>query len=254
MNFNLPHIPQRTSTPRSEGLTMVMDKGLSLREAEDMLSASSKHIDLIKLGFGTAFLEENLSAKIELYKNAGHKVYFGGTLFEAFIARDMFKEFIELVDRYQLDTVEISDGSITLEHEKKCEYIKTLAESTTVLSEIGAKSEHVLIPPYKWIQMMEKELNAGSWKVIAEAREGGNVGICRNTGEVRSDLIEEILTEIPKEKILWEAPQKSQQVWFIKLMGVNVNLGNIAPNEIIPLECLRLGLRGDTFFDFLPKK
>ena len=254
MNFNLPHIPQRTSTPRSEGLTMVMDKGLSLREAEDMLSASSKHIDLIKLGFGTAFLEENLSAKIELYKNAGHKVYFGGTLFEAFIARDMFKEFIELVDRYQLDTVEISDGSITLEHEKKCEYIKTLAESTTVLSEIGAKSEHVLIPPYKWIQMMEKELNAGSWKVIAEAREGGNVGICRNTGEVRSDLIEEILTEIPKEKILWEAPQKSQQVWFIKLMGANVNLGNIAPNEIIPLECLRLGLRGDTFFDFLPKK
>ena len=254
MNFNLPHIPQRTSTPRSEGLTMVMDKGLSLREAEDMLSASSKHIDLIKLGFGTAFLEENLSAKIELYKNAGHKVYFGGTLFEAFIARDMFKEFIELVDRYQLDTVEISDGSITLEHEKKCEYIKTLAESTTVLSEIGAKSEHVLIPPYKWIQMMVKELNAGSWKVIAEAREGGNVGICRNTGEVRSDLIEEILTEIPKEKILWEAPQKSQQVWFIKLMGVNVNLGNIAPNEIIPLECLRLGLRGDTFFDFLPKK
>lgn len=254
MNFNLPHIPQRTSTPRSEGLTMVMDKGLSLREAEDMLSASSKHIDLIKLGFGTAFLEENLSAKIELYKNAGHKVYFGGTLFEAFIARDMFKEFIELVDRYQLDTVEISDGSITLEHEKKCEYIKTLAESTTVLSEIGAKSEDVLIPPYKWIQMMEKELNAGSWKVIAEAREGGNVGICRNTGEVRSDLIEEILTEIPKEKILWEAPQKSQQVWFIKLMGANVNLGNIAPNEIIPLECLRLGLRGDTFFDFLPKK
>ncbi|MDB2622426.1 phosphosulfolactate synthase [Flavobacteriales bacterium] len=254
MNFNLPHIPQRTSTPRSEGLTMVMDKGLSLREAEDMLSASSKHIDLIKLGFGTAFLEENLSAKIELYKNAGHKVYFGGTLFEAFIARDMFKEFIELVDRYQLDTVEISDGSITMEHEKKCEYIKTLAESTTVLSEIGAKSEDVLIPPYKWIQMMEKELNAGSWKVIAEAREGGNVGICRNTGEVRSDLIEEILTEIPKEKILWEAPQKSQQVWFIKLMGANVNLGNIAPNEIIPLECLRLGLRGDTFFDFLPKK
>ena len=233
---------------------MVMDKGLSLREAEDMLSASSKHIDLIKLGFGTAFLEENLSAKIELYKNAGHKVYFGGTLFEAFIARDMFKEFIELVDRYQLDTVEISDGSITMEHEKKCEYIKTLAESTTVLSEIGAKSEDVLIPPYKWIQMMEKELNAGSWKVIAEAREGGNVGICRNTGEVRSDLIEEILTEIPKEKILWEAPQKSQQVWFIKLMGANVNLGNIAPNEIIPLECLRLGLRGDTFFDFLPKK
>ena len=253
MNFSLHHIPKRTKKPRNEGLTMVMDKGLSYREAEDMISASSKHIDLVKLGFGTAFLTENLKDKIKLYKDAGLKVYFGGTLFEAFVIRDMFKEYIELTNRFELDTVEISDGSITLNHNKKCEYINILSQHTTVLSEIGSKSSDVLIPPYKWIQMMEKELNAGSWKVIAEAREGGNVGICRNTGEVRSDLIEEILTKIPKDKILWEAPQKSQQVWFIKLMGFNVNLGNIAPNEVIPLECLRLGLRGDTFFDFLPK-
>ena len=253
MNFSLHHIPKRTKKPRNEGLTMVMDKGLSHREAEDMISASSKHIDLVKLGFGTAFLTENLKDKIKLYKDAGLKVYFGGTLFEAFVIRDMFKEYIELTNRFELDTVEISDGSITLNHNKKCEYINILSQHTTVLSEIGSKSSDVLIPPYKWIQMMEKELNAGSWKVIAEAREGGNVGICRNTGEVRSDLIEEILTKIPKDKILWEAPQKSQQVWFIKLMGFNVNLGNIAPNEVIPLECLRLGLRGDTFFDFLPK-
>ena len=254
MNFSLPHIPKRTTSPRNEGLTMVMDKGLSLREAEDMISASSKHIDLVKLGFGTAYLEENLEEKIKLYKDAGHKVYFGGTLFEAFVIRDMFKEFLDLVDRFNLDTVEISDGCVTMDHDKKCEYINILSQKTTVLSEIGSKSADVLIPPYKWIQMMDKELNAGSWKIIAESREGGNVGICRDTGEVRSDLIEEILTKIPKEKILWEAPQKSQQVWFIKLMGSNVNLGNIAPNEVIPLECLRLGLRGDTFFDFLPKK
>jgi len=253
MNFSLPYIPERTTNPRNEGLTMVMDKGLSLREAEDMISSSSKHIDLVKLGFGTAYLKENLKEKIKLYKDAGLKVYFGGTLFEAFIIRDMFQEYIDLINRYDLDTVEISDGSITINHNKKCEYINILSEHTTVLSEIGSKSSDVLIPPYKWIQMMDKELNAGSWKVIAEAREGGNVGICRDTGEVRSDLIEEILTEIPKDKILWEAPQKSQQVWFIKLMGSNVNLGNIAPNEVIPLECLRLGLRGDTFFDFLPK-
>ena len=254
MNFSLPHIPKRTTSPRNEGLTMVMDKGLSLREAEDMISASSKHIDLVKLGFGTAYLEENLEEKIKLYKDAGFKVYFGGTLFEAFVIRDMFQGFLDLVDRFNLDTVEISDGSITMDHNKKCEYIDILSQKTTVLSEIGSKSADVLIPPYKWIQMMDKELKAGSWKIIAESREGGNVGICRDTGEVRSDLIEEILTKIPKEKILWEAPQKSQQVWFIKLMGSNVNLGNIAPNEIIPLECLRLGLRGDTFFDFLPKK
>jgi len=254
MNFLLPHIPKRTTSPRNEGLTMVMDKGLSLREAKDMISASSKHIDLVKLGFGTSYLEENLKEKIKLYKDAGHKVYFGGTLFEAFVIRDMFQEFLDLVDRFNLDTVEISDGCVTMDHDKKCEYINILSQKTTVLSEIGSKSADVLIPPYKWIQMMDKELNAGSWKIIAESREGGNVGICRDTGEVRSDLIEEILTKIPKEKILWEAPQKSQQVWFIKLMGSNVNLGNIAPNEVIPLECLRLGLRGDTFFDFLPKK
>jgi phosphosulfolactate synthase len=254
MNFHLPYIPKRTTRPRNEGLTMVMDKGLSINEAKNMLEASSKFIDIVKLGFGTAFLTENLSDKINLYKDAGLKVYLGGTLFEAFIERDMFNDYLELVDKYELNTVEVSDGSIELHHDKKCEYIRILAEKTTVLSEIGSKSEDVLIPPYKWIEMMEKELAAGSWKVIAEAREGGNVGICRDTGEVRSDLIEEILTKIPKERILWEAPKKSQQVWFIKLLGPNVNLGNIAPNEIIPLECLRLGLRGDTFFNFLPKK
>ena len=254
MNFHLPYIPKRTTRPRNEGLTMVMDKGLSINEAKNMLEASSKFIDIVKLGFGTAFLTENLSDKIKLYKDAGLKVYLGGTLFEAFIERDMFKEYVELVEKYKLNTVEVSDGSIELDHDKKCEYIRILAEKTTVLSEIGSKSEDVLIPPYKWIEMMDKELAAGSWKVIAEAREGGNVGICRDTGEVRSDLIEEILTKIPKERILWEAPKKSQQVWFIKLLGPNVNLGNIAPNEIIPLECLRLGLRGDTFFNFLPKK
>lgn len=254
MNFSLPHIPNRTTSPRNEGLTMVMDKGLSIRQAEDMIAASSKYIDLVKLGFGTAVITEDLDAKIKLYKDAGLKVYFGGTLFEAFIIRDMFNEFIELIERFNLNMVEVSDGSIEINHNKKCEYIKILSEKVTVLSEIGSKSANVVIPPYKWIKMMEKEIDAGSWKVIAEAREGGNVGICSSTGEVRSDLIEEILTKIPQERILWEAPKKSQQVWFIKLMGANVNLGNIAPNEVIPLECLRLGLRGDTFFDFLPKK
>jgi len=254
MNFSLPHIPLRTKSPRNEGLTMVMDKGLSLREAEDMIATSCKHIDLIKLGFGTAFLTEDLDAKIKLYEDAGLKVYFGGTLFEAFIIRDMFDEFVDLIEHYNISMVEVSDGSIELDHVEKCEYIRILSEKVTVLSEIGSKDADIVIPPYKWIEMMEKEINAGSWKVIAEAREGGNVGICSSTGEVRSDLIEEILTKIPRDKILWEAPKKSQQVWFIKLMGANVNLGNIAPNEVIPLECLRLGLRGDTFFDFLPKQ
>ena len=149
---------------------------------------------------------------------------------------------------------EVSDGSIELDHVKKCKYISDLAEEFLVVSEVGSKDEKKLIAPYKWIELMQKELDAGAWKVIAEAREGGNVGIYRSGGEVRSDLIDEILTQIPTEKILWEAPKKPQQVWFIKLLGPNVNLGNISWDEVIPLETLRLGLRGDTFFDYLSDK
>lgn len=255
MNFSLPHIPNRPKKNRNEGLTMVMDKGLSLNEAKNMVSSSGELIDLVKFGFGTAFLTTELKEKIDFYHSNNIKVYLGGTLFEAFIARDMFDEYIELLDKFGIKTVEVSDGSIELEHSKKCEYIRTLNNrGFTVLSEVGSKSADIIIPPYKWIEMMTAELEAGSWKVIAEAREGGNVGIYRGGGEVRSDLIEEITRKIDVNDILWEAPKKPQQVWFIKLLGANVNLGNIGYNEVIPLECLRLGLRGDTFFDYLPKK
>lgn len=252
MNFNLPFIPHRPGKPREKGVTMVMDKGLSLRQTEDFIESSGELTDLVKLGFGTSIVTNNLSEKIKLYQSAGIEVYFGGTLFEAFIARDMFEDYRKLIDQFDLGMVEVSDGSIEIEHEKKCNYIKSLTPQVTVLSEVGYKDSEKIIPPYKWIELIQKEIDAGSWKVIAEAREGGNVGIYRGSGEVRSDLIEEILTKIPSDKILWEAPQKAQQVWFIKLMGSNVNLGNIAPNEVIPLECLRLGVRGDTFFDHLP--
>jgi phosphosulfolactate synthase len=152
-----------------------------------------------------------------------------------------------------MSLAEVSDGSIELAHDKKCEYINKLSKKVTVLSEVGSKDVEKIIPPYKWIQQMQAELDAGSWKVIGEAREGGNVGLFRGTGEVRSGLVEEILTKIPFEKIIWEAPQREQQVWFIKLLGSNVNLGNISPNEIIPLETLRLGIRSDTFDFFLNK-
>ena len=254
MNFNLPHIPSRNEKPRENGLTMMMDKGLSLREAENFISASGELTDIVKLGFGTSYLTKNLKEKIKLYQDADLRVYFGGTLFEAFVARNMFDDYRKVLDEFNLNMAEVSDGSIEISHQQKCEYIKTLNQQVIVLSEVGSKDATKLIPPYKWIELMQKELEAGSWKVIAEAREGGNVGIYRGTGEVRSDLIEEILTQIPQDDILWEAPQKSQQVWFIKLMGANVNLGNIAYNEVIPLECLRLGLRGDTFFDNLPQE
>ena len=252
MNFNLPFIPQRPEKPRVKGVTMVMDKGLSLRQVEDFIESSGNLTDIVKLGFGTSIVTNKLSEKIKLYQAAGIEVYFGGTLFEAFIARNMFEDYRKLIDQYDLNMVEVSDGSIEIDHEEKCNYIKTLTSQVTVLSEVGYKDSEKIIPPYKWIELMQKEIDAGSWKVIAEAREGGNVGIYNGSGEVRSDLIEEILTKIPSDKILWEAPQKTQQVWFIKLMGSNVNLGNISPSEVVALECLRLGVRGDTFFDHLP--
>jgi phosphosulfolactate synthase len=251
MNFTLKKVPGRTSKPRQYGYTMAMDKGMSLREVEDFLSTCSDHVDIVKLGWGTSYVTPNLHDKLKIYRDAGIPVYFGGTLFEAFLVRDQFDDYRKLLDKYELNFAEVSDGSIELNHDKKCEYISKLAEQVIVLSEVGSKDEEEIIPPYKWISLMKAELEAGAWKVIGEAREGGNVGLFRSTGEVRSGLVQEILTQIPFEKILWEAPQKAQQVWFIKLLGANVNLGNIAPNEIIPLETIRLGLRGDTFSHFL---
>jgi phosphosulfolactate synthase len=228
-----------------------MDKGLSVREAEDFMSIASDHVDIVKLGWGTSFVTPNVQDKIKVYKEAGLPCYFGGTLFEAFIIRDQFDDYRRVLDKFGMTYAEVSDGSIDLEHEKKLEYISKLAQQVTVLSEVGSKDADKIIPPYKWIELMQTELDAGAWKVIGEAREGGNVGLFRSTGEVRSGLVQEILTKIPFEKIIWEAPQKAQQVWFIKLLGANVNLGNIAPNEVIPLETIRLGLRGDTFLHFL---
>ncbi|MBT5090168.1 MAG: phosphosulfolactate synthase [Flavobacteriales bacterium] len=253
MNFFLTDIPERTQKPRENGLTMMMDKGLSINDTKNFIDMSGVHTDIIKLGFGTSAVSPHIKTKIKLYQDAGLMVYLGGTLFEAFIVRGMFKEYKKLLRNWNLTMCEVSDGSIDIPHKEKCKYISDLAAEFTVVSEVGSKDENILIAPYKWIELMQKELKAGAWKVIAEAREGGNVGIFNKTGDVRSDLIDEILTKIPNEDILWEAPKKPQQVWFIKLLGANVNLGNIAWDEIIPLETLRIGLRGDTFHDFLNK-
>ncbi|HSI90302.1 MAG TPA: phosphosulfolactate synthase [Adhaeribacter sp.] len=251
MNYNLNNLPAREAKPRVTGYTMAMDKGLSAREVEDFIDVAGQYVDIVKLGWATSFVVPNLERKLDIYRAAGIPVYFGGTLFEAFIVRNQFEDYRRILDKYKMEHAEVSDGSIELDHGMKCEFIRTLSEQVTVLSEVGSKDDTKIIPPYKWIKLMQDELDAGSWKVIGEAREGGNVGLFRSTGEVRSGLVEEILTKVPFEKILWEAPQKSQQVWFIKLLGANVNLGNIAPSEVVPLETIRLGLRGDTFSHFL---
>ena len=254
MNYNLSQVPKRTGKPRESGLTMVMDKGLSIREVEDMLSIGAPHIDIVKLGWATSFVTPNLKDKLKVYKDAGIPVYFGGTLFEAFVARDQFEDYIRVLDQFDLEHCEVSDGSIEIPHDEKCAYITRLATRAKVLSEVGSKDAEKIFAPYKWIEMMQAELDAGAWKVIGEAREGGNVGLFRSSGEVRQGLVDEIIHAIPAEKIIWEAPQKSQQVYFVKLVGANVNVGNIAPNEVIPLETIRLGLRGDTFGTFLTEK
>ncbi|MHA8087730.1 phosphosulfolactate synthase [Aquirufa sp. Wall-65K1] len=253
MNYNLSQIPERFDKPRQKGLTMVMDKGLSLRQVEDFLEVAGSYTDLVKLGWATSYVTPNLKEKLAIYKSAGIPVYFGGTLFEAFYIRGQVDEYRRVLDQYGMEYAEISDGSVEMNSDVKCEYIRQLSQQVTVLSEVGSKDEAKIIPPYKWIKLMRMELEAGAWKVIGEAREGGNVGLFRSSGEVRQGLVEEILTEIPEESIIWEAPQKSQQVWFVKLVGANVNVGNIAPNEVVSLETIRLGLRGDTFDHFLTK-
>ena len=254
MNFSLSYLPQREQKPRKTGLTMMMDKGISLQEAENFCDSSADFTDIVKFGFGTAVIEKKLKEKIKIYKQAGMSVYFGGTLFELFAIRGKFDEYLKIIDTFQLDMAEISDGSMNLPHELKLEYIHTLAKKVTVVSEVGYKVSGITIPTEKWVDMMKTELEAGAWKVIAEAREAGNVGIYNPDGSANSDLICDIVHTIDKDKVLWEAPNKSQQVYFIKLLGPNVNLGNIATTEVIALETLRLGLRGYTFFDYLPEE
>ncbi|RXK81486.1 phosphosulfolactate synthase [Filimonas effusa] len=254
MNFSLSQMPDRNRKPRTDGITMVMDKGLSINEVHNFLSVALPHVDIVKLGFGTSFVTPNLREKIEVYQSYDIPVYFGGTLFEAFLVRNQFEDYIRVCEDYNINYMEVSDGSVTIPHAEKCGYIEKLTQYGTVLSEVGSKDAAHIIPPYKWIELMRAELEAGATYVIAEARESGNVGIYRGSGEVREGLVQEILTQIPGEKILWEAPQKAQQLYFLELLGCNANLGNIAPSEVIAMEAMRVGLRGDTFELYLNKE
>lgn len=253
MNFTLEKIPERTKKPRTYGLTMITDKGLSLQDTKNFMSAASPHVDMVKLAFGTAYVTPNLGEKIKIYQSHNIPVFFGGLLFEAFLIRNQFDDYVKTIREYGISHMEVSDGSLDIPHAEKCGYIEKLAKIGTVLSEVGSKDkdrEHIT-PPYKWIELMKAELESGAEYIVAEARESGTVGLYRDSGEVREGLVQEILTQIPGEKIIWEAPLKSQQLYFLELTGCNANLGNIAPNEIISLEAMRVGLRGDSFHFYL---
>lgn len=250
MAFKLNHLPKRTEKPREKGITLVLDKGLNVRQVEDFCNSCSNHIDIVKLGWGTSYVTQNLEEKLAVYSNADIPVYFGGTLFEAYVLRDQLDSYMKLLDRFDIKHAEVSNGTIWLSDQRKVEIIQRMSKHFTILSEIGSKNPNDIIPPYKWVKMIERELDAGAWKIICEARESGTVGVFRPNGEVRSGLIDEIADQVPVENLIFEAPQKEQQVWFIRKFGSNVNLGNVQPSEVIPVETLRLGLRSDTLFDF----
>ncbi len=251
--FEMIGLPERPAKPRNEGLTLMLDKGLATGQVEDLLEVSADYVDIVKLGWGTSMIMPNLKRKLDQYRAAGIPVYFGGTLFEAFFARDQVATYRQMLDHLGIRHLEISDGSLELPHGRKLELIADFARDFTVLSEVGSKDAEKIMPPYKWVQLIREELEAGSWKVICEARESGTVGLFRSNGEVRSGLVDEIVDSLDRRRIIFEAPQKAQQVWFIRHSGANVNLGNVSPEEVLPLETLRLGLRSDTLFEFLGK-
>jgi phosphosulfolactate synthase len=244
-------LPSRPGKPRDRGWTHVIDKGLTLPEVGGILDLAGDYIDIVKLGWGTSYVTPNLAEKLRLYRDAGIPIVCGGTLLEAAIARNRLDEFRRWTSEQGFTHIEVSDGTIDLERGRKVELIESLAKDFVVLSEVGTKDSERIYAPYQWVAWIKEELEAGAFMVITEARESGTSGIYRQTGEVRSGLIDEIVHEVPINKLLFEAPQKEQQAWFIKHFGADVNLGNIAPAEVIPLETLRLGLRSDTMIDLL---
>lgn len=254
MNFPLSHIPFREDKPRNTGQTMVIDKGLTVIEAQGLTEDVGHLVDYVKIGFGTALITKQLQKKLDVYRSGGVTPYFGGTLFELFWVRNNIEDYKKFLDSYKISVAEVSDGSIELPHDKKLDYIADLKQHFTVISEVGSKEADKVFSPEEWIDMIQKELQAGSVKVITEARESGTIGIFNKDGSANKMLIDTIIKNIDISKIMWEAPLKSQQALFIKLLGHDVNLGNIATNEVLALEALRLGLRGDTFFQFLKRQ
>jgi phosphosulfolactate synthase len=244
-------VPTRPGKPREVGLTHVMDKGLNLRDIEGMFDTAGDYVDIVKFGWGTSYVTNNLEKKIALYRSFDTPVVCGGTLFEAVYGRGKLDDFKRWLVDNRFSHVEISDGTLDIPREVKLDLIRDFARDFTVLSEVGSKDSEVVFAPYQWVQWIKEELEAGAWKVITEGREGGTAGIFRADGDMRTGLIDEIAHEIALDDLMFEAPTKSAQAWFVKHFGPTVNLGNIPPDEVIPLETLRLGLRGDTLQEIL---
>jgi len=238
--------PERTRKPRSAGITHVLDKGMSLADLEGLFEVASEYVDIIKFGWGTSMVIQNLDDKIELCRRFGVDICCGGTLFEIAVVRRKVDDYIAFLKDHGFQLVELSEGVIEIPVDEKLQYIKRLAKDFKVLSEVGSKDSAVVVAPYRWVRQIKDELEAGAWKMVMEGRESGTVGLYRNTGEIRTGLIEEIEVGVDPVNLIFEGPQAKQQSWLVQHFGCNVNLGNIAPSEVIPLETLRQGLRSDT--------
>ena len=243
-------IPDRSVKPRERGLTHVIDRGLSIAQVEGLLEVAGASVDVVKLGWGTALVSGNLRPKLERYAAHGIPVVLGGTLTELAVRQNRVDGLVAWLRELGLRHVEVSDGTITLEPAVKRELIQRLAREFTVLAEVGSKDAAFIMAPYVWVEQIERDLQAGAWKVIAEARESGTAGIYRANGEVRTGLIDEIAHAIDTDRLIFEAPLRAQQAWLLKRFGSECNLGNIAPDDVLSLETLRLGLRADTLERF----
>jgi len=248
--FDYLTLPTRTAKPRESGITHVLDKGSSLQQVRDLVEVAGDCVDIVKLGWGTAVVTANLEEKVALYQRHDIPVCFGGTFFEVCLRQNKLEQYLQTVRDLGMRHVEISDGTIAMDEAEKVALLKRLSKEFTVLSEVGSKDAEVVIAPYKWVDSIKRELDAGAWKVITEGRESGTVGIYQAGGDVKEGLLDEIVSAVSAERLLFEAPNKSQQTWFIKQFGSNVNLGNIPPDEVVSVETLRLGVRGDTLLTF----
>jgi phosphosulfolactate synthase len=248
--FGFLSLPERSTKPRTTGITHVIDKGMGMHQLEDLLVTAADYVDIVKLGWGTGYITQNVLEKIKRLRDAEIPVCFGGTLLELCILQGKLEEFRNMALAAGITHVEISNGVIDMSLREKARYMTQLARDFTVLSEVGSKDSEHHIPPYKWVEAIRADLDAGAWKVVCEARESGTVGLYFGTGEVRTGLVDEIVAMIDPARLIFEAPLKAQQVWLIHKLGNEVNLGNIAPGEVIGLETLRLGLRAEAMVQF----
>ncbi|HEX3794199.1 MAG TPA: phosphosulfolactate synthase [Acidimicrobiales bacterium] len=246
-------LPERASKPRSKGITMMVDGGLPTRHFQDVVESGAEFLDFVKFGWGTALVTKDLAEKIAVLQDLGVSFYLGGTLFEKFVLQNRLEDFRELCRSLGCKYVEVSNGTIDLTNSEKAGYIRKLSADFEVISEVGFKdaerSENLM--PSRWIECIHEDLDAGAKLVTLESRESGRSGICRPNGELRFGLIEELLSSgLQHETLMFEAPSTELQCFFVKRVGADVNLGNVAATALLGLETVRLGLRADTLMTF----